>query len=324
MRATWPWLATALLLVPGCAIAQDFHSRHVTIVSPFQAGGPSDTVARLIAGPMAKALGQQVVVENLSGAGGTIGSTKVAKAAPDGYTLEISGSGTHAAVEQLYPNPPYRASDFAPVGLINTTPVVIVGRRDLPADTLAELIAWLRANERSVTEADAGVGSVSQLACSVFHALIGIKPTVVSYRGTPQATQDLLGGRVDLLCNQIVNIVEYARAGALKAYAVTSEARSPMLPAVPTTAEAGLPDFKLTVWYGLSAPKGTPAPVIARLNQALSVAMDDPEVARRFAELGYAVVPPERRSPAYFDEFLHGEVALWKRVLGDVRPAGAN
>ena len=323
-RRTLPWLAAALLLATGCAAAPDFPTRHITIVSPFQAGGPSDTVARLIAGPMAKALGQQVVVENLSGAGGTIGSNKVAKAAPDGYTLVIAGSGTHAAVEQLYANPPYRPFDFASVGLINTTPVVIVGKKDLPASTLVELVAYLRANETTVTEADAGVGSVSQLSCSVFHALVGIKPTVVSYRGTPQATQDLLGGRVDFLCNQIVNIVEYAKSGALKAYAVTSEARSPMLPDVPTTAEAGLPDFKLTVWYGLSAPKGTPAPVIAKLNRALSAAMDDPEVARRFAELGYAVVPPDRRSPAYFDEFMHGEVALWKRVLGDVKPAGGN
>src|SRR5438105_7620221 len=185
MRATLPrketdmtkfmlCLATALLLA-GTTHAQDFSNRFVIIVSPFQAGGPSDTVARLIAGPMSKALGQQVVVENVSGAGGTIGSGRVAKATPDGYTLVIAGSGTHAAVEQLYANPPYRALDFESVGLINTTPVVIVGKRDLPPNNLKELIAWLRANEKTVTEADAGIGSVSQLACSVLHSLIGIK-----------------------------------------------------------------------------------------------------------------------------------------------------
>jgi tripartite-type tricarboxylate transporter receptor subunit TctC len=317
-------VATALL-VTSAAGADEFPSRYITIVSPFQAGGPSDTVARMIAGPMAKALGQQVVVENLSGAGGTLGSARVAKAAPDGYTLVIAGSGTHAAVEQLYANPPYRALDFEAVGLINTTPVVVVGKRDLPPNTLQELITYLRANEKTVTEADAGVGSVSQLGCSVLHSLIGIKPTVVSYRGTPQATQDLLGGRVDVLCNQIVNIVDYAKSGALKAYAVTSEARSPMLPDVPTTAEAGLPEFKLTVWYGLSAPKGTPAPVIARLNRALSAAMDDPEVAKRFADLGYTVVAPEHRSSAWFDSFMRSEVELWKKVLGaSARRAGEN
>jgi tripartite-type tricarboxylate transporter receptor subunit TctC len=301
-------------------VAQDYPTRFITIVAPFQAGGPSDTVARLIAGPMSKVLGQQVVVENVSGAGGTIGSGRVAKAAPDGYMLVISGSGTHAAVEQLYANPPYRALDFESIGLINTTPVVIVGRRALPPNTLQELVGYLRANEKAVTEADAGVGSVSHLACSVFHSLVGIKPTVVTYRGTPQATQDLLAGNVDFLCNQIVNIVEHAKAGSLKAYAVTGEKRSPMLPTVPTTAEAGLPDFKLTVWYGLSAPKGTPGPIVTRLNQALSAAMDDPTVVKRFADLGYDVVAPSQRSSAAFEAFMRREVDLWTRVLGSMKP----
>ena len=319
--------ATALVWVvlnSSCpALAQDYPTRFITIVAPFQAGGPSDTVARLIAGPMSKALGQQVVVENVSGAGGTIGSGRVAKAAPDGYMLVISGSGTHAAVEQLYANPPYRALDFESVGLVNTTPVVVVGKRQLPPNTLQELVAYLRANEKTVTEADAGVGSVSHLACSVLHSLIGIKPTVVSYRGTPQATQDLLAGNVDFLCNQIVNIVEHAKVGSLKAYAVTGERRSPMLPNVPTTAEAGLPDFKLTVWYGLSAPKGTPAPIVAKLNQALSTAMDDPTVVGRFAELGYDVVAPQQRSPAAFEDFMRREVDLWAKVLGSMKPANS-
>ena len=313
-------LACVAINSAPAALAQDYPTRFVTIVAPFQAGGPSDTVARLIAAPMSKALGQQVVVENVSGAGGTIGSGRVAKAAPDGYTLGISGSGTHAAVEQLYANPPYRALDFESVGLINTTPVVIVGKRDLPPNTLQELVGYLRANEKTITEADAGVGSVSHLVCSVFHSLIGIKPTVVTYRGTPQATQDLLAGNVDFLCNQIVNIVEHAKAGSLKAYAVTGEKRSPMLPNVPTTAEAGLPDFKLTVWYGLSAPKGTPGPIVAKLNQALSAAMDDPTVVKRFADLGYDVVAPQQRSPAAFEEFMRGEVDLWTRVLGSMKP----
>ena len=318
-----PCLAVALLVTPA-AQAQDFPNRFVTIVSPFQAGGPSDTVARLIAGPMSKTLGQQVVVENVTGAGGTIGSARVAKANPDGYTLVISGSGTHAAVEQLYANPPYRALDFESVGLINTTPVVVVGKRDLPPNTFQELIAYLRANQKSVTEADAGIGSVSQLSCSVLHALIGVKPTIVSYRGTPQATQDVLGGNVDFLCNQIVNIVEHVKSGQIKAYAVTGDTRSPMLPDVPTTAEAGLPEFKITVWYGLSAPKGTPAPIVEKLNRALSAALDDPVVAKRFADLGYDIVPPAHRSPAWFETFMRSEVELWKRVLGAAKPADAN
>jgi tripartite-type tricarboxylate transporter receptor subunit TctC len=323
MIKTMLWLAAVLCAGTAGAQAQDYPTRFVTIVAPFQAGGPSDTVARLIAAPMSKALGQQVVVENVTGAGGTIGSGRVAKAPPDGYMLVISGSGTHAAVEQLYPNPPYRALDFESVGLINTTPVVIVGKRDLPPNTLAELVAYLRANEKTVTEADAGVGSVSNLACSVFHSLISVKPTLVSYRGTPQATQDILAGNVDLLCNQIVNIVEHAKAGTLRAYAVTGGTRSPMLPNVPTMAEAGLPDFKLTVWYGLSAPKGTPAPIVTKLNQALSVAMDDPVVVKRFADLGYDVVPLAQRSPAQFEDFMRKEVDLWARVLGSMKPANS-
>jgi tripartite-type tricarboxylate transporter receptor subunit TctC len=200
---------------------------------------------------------------------------------------------------------------------------VVVGKRDFPPNTLQELVAYLRANEKTVTEADAGVGSVSHLACSVLHALVGIKPTVVSYRGTPQATQDIVAGNVDFLCNQIVNIVEHAKAGTLKAYAVTGASRSPMLPNVPTTAEAGLPDFKLTVWYGLSAPKGTPAPIVDKLNRALSAAMDDPIVVKRFADLGYDVVPPQQRSPAAFVDFMRKEVNLWAKVLGSMKPATA-
>jgi tripartite-type tricarboxylate transporter receptor subunit TctC len=321
MSATALSFALALSVCASNALAQDFPSRFITIVAPFQAGGPSDTVARLIAVPMSKALGQQVVVENVTGAGGTIGSLRVAKAAPDGYTLGISGSGTHAAVEQLYANPPYRPGDFESVGLINTAPVIIVAKKDLPPNTLKEFVSYLRSNEKSVTEADAGVGSVSHLACSVFKSLIAVKPTVASYRGTPQATQDLIAGNVDFVCNQIVNVVGQVKAGALKAYAVTGDTRSPMLPDVPTTTEAGLPDFKLTVWYGLSAPKGTPAPIIARLNQALSVAMDDATVATRFADLGYDVVPRQQRSAIWFDDFMRKEVDLWAKVLGSIKPA---
>jgi tripartite-type tricarboxylate transporter receptor subunit TctC len=319
MTRTTFYFATVLCVWASGAPAQDFPNRFITIVAPFQAGGPSDTVARLIAGPMSKALGQQVVVENVTGAGGTIGSGRVAKSAPDGYTLVISGSGTHAAVEQLYANPPYRALDFESVGLINTTPVILVGKKGLAPNTLQEFITYLRVNEKTVTEADAGVGSVSHLGCSVFKSLISVKPTVASYRGTPQATQDLLAGNVDFVCNQIVNVVGHVQSGALKAYAVTGNARSPMLPNVPTSAEAGLPDFKLTVWYGLSAPKGTPAPILAKLNQALSAALDDPTLVKRFADLGYDVVPPQQRSSAQFDAFMRAEIDLWAKVLGSIK-----
>ena len=320
MRRT-VWLAVAAFALVSNAFAQGYPDRHITLVTPFPPGGPSDTTARLIAGPMSKALGQQIVVENVSGAGGTIGSNRVAKATPDGYQLIVSGSGTHAAAEFLQPNLPYRSTDFDGIGLINLSPMVVVARRAVPADTLQELIAYLRTDEKKVTEADAGIGSISNLACSVFHALAGVNPTVVPYRGTPQATMDMVAGNVDFGCNQIVNIVQHVRSGALKAYAVTSDTRSPMLPDVPTTAEAGLPAFNLSIWFGLSAPKGTPRPVIDKLGNALDAALQDAETIRRFAELGYDVVLPRQRGAVYFDDFVRQEVALWAKVLGGLPSA---
>jgi tripartite-type tricarboxylate transporter receptor subunit TctC len=309
-------LALALFAAIPCALAQDYPNRVITLVAPFPPGGPSDTTARMIIGPMAKALGQQIVVENVTGAGGTIGSNRVAKAKPDGYTIMVSGSGTHAAAEFLNKDLPYRSTDFEQIGLINISPVVLVAREGVPANTLKDFVAYLKANEKKVTEADAGVGSISNLACSVFHSVADVHPTVASYRGTPQATMDLVAGTVDFGCNQIVNIVQHINSGKLKAYAVTGDKRSPMLPDVPTTKEAGMPQFNLTVWFGLSAPKGTPRPIVDKLNKALDVALQDPDVVKRFADLGYDVVTPAMRGPDYFDKFYKSEVALWAKVLG--------
>jgi tripartite-type tricarboxylate transporter receptor subunit TctC len=309
-------LAFALLAFAPSAYAQNYPDRVITLVAPFPPGGPSDTTARMIIGPMSQALGQQIIVENVTGAGGVIGTNKVAKAKPDGYTIMVSGSGTHAAAEFLNKQLPYRSTDFEQIGLINVSPVVLVAREGVPANNLKDFIAYLKANEKKVTEADAGVGSLSNLACSVFHSAADVHPTVASYRGTPQATMDLVAGTVDFGCNQIVNIVPHIKSGKLKAFAVTGDKRSPMLPDVPTTKEAGLPQFNLTVWFGLSAPKGTPKPVVDKLNKALGVALNDPNVVKRFADLGYDVVPPDRRSAEYFDKFYKDEVALWAKVLG--------
>jgi tripartite-type tricarboxylate transporter receptor subunit TctC len=228
----------------------------------------------------------------------------------------VSGSGTHAAAEFLHKDLPYKASDFEQIGLINLSPMVLTARAGVPADNLKDFIAYLKANEKKVTEADAGVGSISNLACSVFHSVADVHPTVASYRGTPQATMDLVAGTVDFGCNQIVNIVQDIKTGKLKAFAVTGDKRSPMLPDVPTTAQAGMPQFNLTVWFGLSAPKGTPRPVVDKLNKVLGVALKDPDVVKHFADLGYDVVPPDKRSANYFDTFYKDEVALWAKVLG--------
>ena len=311
----WIVALALIALAPG-AFAQNYPDRNIILVAPFPPGGPSDTTARMIVGPMAKALGKQIVVENVTGAGGTIGSNRVAKAKPDGYTIMVSGSGTHAAAEFLNKDLPYRSTDFEQIGLINISPVVLVAREGVPANTLNDFVAFLRSNEKKVTEADAGVGSISNLACSVFHSVADVHPTVASYRGTPQATMDLVAGTVDFGCNQIVNIVQHIKSGKLKAYAVTGDKRSPMLPDVPTTKEAGMPQFNLTVWFGLSAPKGTPRPIVDKLNKALDAALQDPDVVKRFADLGYDVVPSAMRGPDYFGKFYKDEVALWAKVLG--------
>jgi tripartite-type tricarboxylate transporter receptor subunit TctC len=306
----------ALFAIVSTVAAQDYPNRTITLVTPFPPGGPSDTSARMVVGPMSKALGQQIIVENAPGAGGVIGSNRVAKAAPNGYTIMVSGSGTHAAAEFLNKDLQYRSTDFAQIGLINLSPVVLVARAEVPANNFKEFVAYLHENEKKVTEADAGVGSLSNLACSVFHMVADIHPTVASYKGTPQATMDLVAGTVDFGCNQIINILPHVKSGKLKAYAVTGDTRSPMLPDVPTTKEAGMPAFNLTVWFGLSAPKGTPPAAIEKLNKALNVALADPEVVKRFADLGFDVPPPEHRSAAYFDKFYKDEVALWAKVFG--------
>jgi len=308
--------ALAVFASTPSAFAQDYPNRVVTLVAPFPPGGPSDTTARMIVGPMSQALGQQIIIENVTGAGGTIGANRVAKAKPDGYTIMVSGSGTHAAAEFLNKDLPYRATDFEQIGLINISPVVLVAREGVPANTLKEFVAYLRANEKKVTEADAGVGSLSNLACSVFHSVANVHPTVASYRGTPQATMDLVAGTVDFGCNQIVNIAPHIKTGKLKAYAVTGDKRSAMLPDVPTTTEAGMPQFNLTVWFGLSAPKGTPRPIVEKLSKALGIALQDPDVVKHFADLGFDVVPAPMRGPDYFDKFYKDEVALWAKVLG--------
>jgi tripartite-type tricarboxylate transporter receptor subunit TctC len=309
-------LLLMLVALAPHARADDYPSRVITLVSPFPPGGPSDTAARIVVGPMSQALGKQIIIDNVTGAGGVIGTNKVAKAAPDGYTIMISGSGTHSAAEFLHPGLPYRATDFTQIGLINTSPMIVVARSAVPANNLKDFLVYLRANEKKLTEADAGVGSISNLACSVFHMLADVHPTVVSYRGTPQVTMDLLAGNVDFGCNQIVTTVQYIKQGKLKAYAVTSDKRSPMLPGVPTTAEAGMPNFKMLVWFGLSAPKGTPQPIVDKLSKALNVALSDPAVVKHFADLGYDVPPPNERSAAYFDKFYTDEVALWHKVFG--------
>lgn len=300
----------------GPAQAQNYPNRHITIVVPFTAGAVADTVSRLLAPALAKQLGQQVIVENIGGAGGTTGVTRAAKSAPDGYTIAYASTGTHAGATALYPNLGYDpVESFESIGLIGSTPVAIIARKDFPPKTLKEFVDYLRANEKTATLAHSGVGSISHIFCAYFQSLIGVQPVAVPYRGLGDSTQALLAGQVDYSCNQAPLTVEHVNAKALQAYVITSETRSPMLPDLPTASEAGYPTFTIGAWNGLQFPKGTPAAIVKQVNEALSNVLDDPDTRERLAKIGIEVAPQDRRAPAWFASFIRSEIARWKPLL---------
>lgn len=308
--------AAAALFLSAQVHAQGYPTRHITIIVPFTAGSVADTVARLLAPSLSKQLGQQVVVENVGGAGGTTGVTRAARSAPDGYTIAYASTGTHAGALALYPNLGYHPVDsFEMIGLVGSTPVAIIARKDLPPKSLKEFIAYLRANEKTVTLAHSGVGSISHIFCAYFQSLIGVRPVAVPYKGLGDSTQALLAGQVDYSCNQAPLTVAHVNSKALQAYAITSETRSPMLPDLPTATEGGLPQLTLGAWNGLQFPKGTPEPIVKQVNAALSKVLDEPETRERLAKIGIDVAPPERRAPAWFGPFIAAEIARWKPLL---------
>jgi tripartite-type tricarboxylate transporter receptor subunit TctC len=315
------WLGCVAAIVASCAAAvpahaQNYPNRHITIIVPFTAGAVADTVSRLLAPGLAKQLGQQVIVENIGGAGGTTGIGRAAKAAPDGYTIAYASTGTHAGAVALYPNLGYDPVDsFESIGLIGSTPVAIIARKDLPPKTLKEFADYLRANEKKVLFAHSGVGSISHIFCAYFQSLIGVQPVAVPYRGLGESTQALLAGQVDYSCNQAPLTVEHVNSKSLQAYVITSEKRSPMLPDLPTAAEAGFPGFTLGAWNGLQFPKGTPEAVVKQVNEALSKTLDDPETRGRLAKIGIDVAPVERRAPSWFGPFIKSEIDRWKPLL---------
>jgi tripartite-type tricarboxylate transporter receptor subunit TctC len=316
MKTTAAILAAALSLPAGLAQAA-YPERPITMVVPFAAGGPTDVVARIIAEPMSQTLGQQVVIENVSGAGGTTGITRASQAAPDGYTIMMGHMGTHGAAPAVYPNLKYSPTkDFAPIGMAAGTPILVVARKDFPAKDLKEFMAYARANPTKLNEAHAGVGSVSYTTCTLFNSLLGVKPTRIVYRGTGPALNDLVSGQVDYMCDQIVNLVPQIQAGTIRAYAIAMAQRSPAIPEVPTTKEAGLPEFQVTAWNAVFAPKGTPPEIVARLSAALVAALGDEVTKRRLLELG-AVADPASQTPEGLRKLVESEVARWNKVLGD-------
>jgi tripartite-type tricarboxylate transporter receptor subunit TctC len=297
------------------AMAQNYPSRPITVVIPFPAGGPSDVVARIVTEQMGKLLGQSLIIENIGGAGGTLGSAHVAAAKPDGYTLLAGSMGSHVAAPVLTPNIKYdSARDFEPIGFTAHAPAVIVARKDFPAKDLREFVAYLKANGEGVKQAHGGIGASSHMACLLFTAAAGVKPSLVAYRGTGPALNDLIGGHVDFFCEQVVSVASQIAAGTIKAYAVSSPERLAALPDIPTAKEAGT-DYEMSIWAGIFAPKGTPKEIVDKLANALDRTLDDPGVAKRLAELGGSIPPKIERTPAKFDAFVKAEIARWSPIL---------
>ncbi|QIA22634.1 tripartite tricarboxylate transporter substrate-binding protein [Mesorhizobium sp. AA22] len=315
MRKFAAALGAAATLYSLAAGAQTYPERTITVVVPFSAGGPTDTVTRLVAEAMSKDLGQQIIVENVGGAGGTLGAGRVAQADPDGYTLLLHHIGM-ATSATLYRKLAYDTlNSFEYVGLVTEVPMTIVGRKDLEPTDLKGLVDYAKANKDTVTVANAGIGAASHLCGMLFMSAIGTPLVTVPYKGTGPAMTDLLGGQVDIMCDQTTNTTKQIQGGTIKAYAVTSPERLDVLPDVPTTTEAGLPEVQVGIWHGLYAPKGTPAEVTERLSKSLQVALKDQNVAARFAELGTKPSSEADATPAALKAKLEGEIARWKPII---------
>ncbi|HTM79425.1 MAG TPA: tripartite tricarboxylate transporter substrate-binding protein [Devosia sp.] len=299
------------------AMAQNYPSQPVTIVVPFSAGGPTDTVTRLVAAAMSEDLGQQVVVQNVAGAGGTLGAGQVAAANADGYTLLLHHIGMSTA-PALYASLPYDPiADFATIGLVTEVPMTIVARKDFEPQSLEDLIAYIKEKGEDITYANAGIGAASQLCGVLLMDALDTKMTEVPYQGTGPAMTDLLGSQIDMMCDQTTNTTSQIKAGEIKAYAVTTPNRIAALPDVPTADEGGLDNFDLAVWHGLYAPAGTDPAIIERLSKSLQVALANEKVATSFADLGTYPVPADQATPAALTQKLAEQIALWSAVLAE-------
>ena len=309
------FLATALVALGGLAHAQSFPTQPISIVVPFTAGGPTDTVTRLVAQAMSADLGQQVIVENVGGAGGTLGAARVSQAEPNGYSLLLHHIGM-ATTATLYRDLPYNALEgFAHIGLVTEVPMTLVARKDFPAEDLAGVISYVQEHGEDVMYANAGIGAASHLCGLLFMNAIDTQMTTIPYQGTGPALTDLMGGQVDLMCDQTTNTTNQIRDGSIKAFAVTVPERIDSLPDLPTTAESGLEGFEVSIWHGLYAPVGTPEDVVARLSAALQVALQDPTVIERFADLGTAPSPSEDATPEALRAKVESEIELWRPII---------
>jgi tripartite-type tricarboxylate transporter receptor subunit TctC len=296
--------------------AETWPSRPLTMVVPFATGGPMDAVARILQSALSDALQQQVIVENVGGAGGMIGAARVAKSAPDGYQFVLGNVGTHAVSQTLYKTPFYNSiTDFTPVVLIADLSLVMVARKDLPANNLQEFIAYAKANQKTMQFASAGVGSATHLGCALINARIGVDVTHVPYRGGAPAMQDLIAQRVDYLCIDTPTAIPQIASGAVKPVAILTHGRSPSLPNLASAHEQGLTDFEASNWSAFFLPKGTPAAIVQKLRDATVAALNNPTVQKRFKENGIDLVADERRSSTYLAQFVTGEIAKWARPI---------
>jgi tripartite-type tricarboxylate transporter receptor subunit TctC len=320
MAAIVTFAACALAVAP--AAAQEWPTRPVTMVVPFAAGSGSDILGRIIGPRIAENLGTSVIVEDVGGAGGMIGAARVMKAATDGYQFLLATAGTHAINQTLYRKPLYNAAtDFAPVALVASTPILLVTRTDLPVDNLPGFIAYAKANQAKMQYGSPGAGSTSHLGCALFNAAIKVEVTHVPYRSTGQALQDLLAGRLDYQCVPIAGVVPQIEGKLIKAIAIMSKQRSPILPMLATAHEQGLADFEVETWYAVFLPKGTPAAIVQKLHDATVAAMNAPDTQARLQELGIEVVAPERRSSDYLAKFVLREIEKW---AGPIKATGVN
>jgi len=304
----------ALAVFPSAA-AENYPSRSITMIVPFAAGGPTDTVARVLAQALGKNLGQTIIIENLGGAGGTLAAARAAKAAPDGYTIFVNHLG-QATAPALYKKLPYDPiGDFAPIGLATDATMVMVARTDVPAATLGELIDYVKKNKDTISMGHAGIGAASHLCEMLFMSAIDTELTLVAYRGTAPAMTDLLGGQIQLICDQATSAISNIKAGKVKAYTVTTPTRIASLPDVPTSVEGGLSELQVSVWHGLYAPKGTPKPVIDRLVTALQASLEDAALKARFADLATEPVSKDRATPEALAALLRAETDKWGPII---------
>lgn len=305
----------ALSAISFAAAAQGFPNRSIALIVPFSAGGPTDTIARIVAQRMTKTLGQTVVVENVTGAGGTIGGAKVAHSPPDGYTLAIGHVGTHVITGAIQKMGYDVYNDFEPVAMIATNPQIVVSRLAVPARSLEELIAWAKAKKEPVTCGTGGPGTPAHVSCAYFQQQTGAPVQIIHYRGAAPAMQDLIGGHIDITFDQAANSLPQVRGGRIRAYAVTAPARLVAEPGIASVDEAGLPGFYMAVWHGIWAPKGTPRPVVDKLNAAIREALADADVRKRLGDLGQEIPAPEKQTPEALRAHHKAEIDKWWPVI---------